>query len=59
MDPCHVLVFLGQIDSHLHDLSQTEVHKDNWFSICPGPISRPSVSVKLASSCHEITIVQG
>ena len=28
MDPCHVLVFLGQIDSHLHNLSQTEVHKD-------------------------------
>ena len=25
MDPCHVLVFLGRIDSHLHDLAQTEV----------------------------------
>jgi len=25
MDTCHVLVFLGRIDSHLHDLAQTEV----------------------------------
>ena len=25
MDPCHVLVFLGRIDSHLHDLAHTEV----------------------------------
>ena len=25
MDPCHVLVFLGRIDSHLDDLAQTEV----------------------------------
>jgi len=28
MDPCHVLVFLGRIDSHLHDLAQTEVDLD-------------------------------
>ena len=25
MDPCHVLVFLGRVDSHLHDLAHTEV----------------------------------
>ena len=25
MDPCRVLVFLGRIDSHLHDLAHTEV----------------------------------
>ena len=29
MDPCHVLVFLGRIDSHLHDLAHTEV-LFNW-----------------------------
>ena len=53
MDPCHVLVFLGRIDSHLDDLAQTEVLSP--FFTKPSP---PNLKVDLEASVVDTELKQ-